>query len=81
MCPQHRQRQEDSYKFEVSVVYIVISRPTTATSKTLTPRKKVGAGNVAKSVEYLPIVHKTRGSVSSTAKSGCGNVPLCAWSR
>lgn len=32
----------DSCKFEVSVVYIVISRPTTTTSKILTPRKKVG---------------------------------------
>lgn len=69
-------KQEDSCKFEVSMVYIVISRPTTATSKTLTPRRKVGAGNVARLVEYLPIMHKTLGSVSSTTKTRCG-----PWSR
>ena len=71
LCHQPRQRQEDSCKFEVSVVYIVISRPTTTMSKTLTPRK-VGAGNVAKLVEYLSVVHKTLGSVASTEKAGCG---------
>jgi hypothetical protein len=75
------ERQEDSCKGAISVVYIVISRPTTTKSKTLTPRKKVGAGNVAKLVEYLPVVHKSLGSVSSMAKAGCGNIPLGTWSR